>query len=147
MSYVIDNDSANAVSLGDAWTPKLNGEIFCAPACGFGCKKLDFDRVTERATALAKKLGDGWRPRVWENGGWHFEVTKGAATVCLAAGGEYRASVRFSFNDAHQNCVSESRIDPREAVEALIAQMNRRVATLSRALVSVSLSPLEIENV
>lgn len=147
MPHVIDNGNADAVSVGDAWTPRLDGEVFCSPACGSKCKKAEFDRATESASALAGKLGDGWKSRVWENLGWHFEVRKGAATVSADRKGYYKASIRFSFTDDHENLISTSRCDPREAVEALVEQMSRRVAALNRALVSVSLSPLEISDV
>ena len=30
---------------------------------------------------MAAALGDGWEPRVWENGGWHCEATKGVGRV------------------------------------------------------------------
>lgn len=45
-------------------------------------KKAKYRRATEesctrKAAALCKKLGKGWKPRVWENLGWHWEVQKG----------------------------------------------------------------------
>jgi hypothetical protein len=147
MSNVFENGNVSPLSLGDRWTPKLNGAIFCSPACGFKCKKVDFDHAMESAATLANQLGNGWRPCVWENGGWYFEVKKGAATVSVDEAGEYTATIRFHFEDDHENCLSESRQDPREAVAALVERMNQRVATLKRALVSVSLSPLEILDV
>jgi hypothetical protein len=147
MSQVIDNGNAHAPSLGDAWTPRLNGEVFCSPACGYKCKKADFDRASERVTALVSQLGAGWRPEVWENGGWYFEAKKGLATVSPEDNGHFTASIRFMFNDAVENLISATRSDPREAVGALIEQLSRRIATLSRALVSVSLSPVEISDI
>ena len=66
------------------WTPRsLPGGKYCSPACGGAkgfCTKADFDRATKDAGALAQRLGDGWKPRVWENLGWHWEVTKGAVS-------------------------------------------------------------------
>jgi hypothetical protein len=60
------------------WTPRnLPGGIYCSPRCGCGCTKVAFDTANKDARALADKLGDGWIPRVWENGGWHWEVAKG----------------------------------------------------------------------
>jgi hypothetical protein len=146
-STVIDNGNVNSIALDDRWTPKLNGSIFCSPACGFGCKKADFDHATQRASALANKLGSGWQPHVWENGGWHFEVTKSAAIVSFEEEGLYQASIRFSFDDRVELCISESRGDPREAIEAVTEVLNRRVATLTRTLLSVSIAPAEIQDV
>lgn len=55
----------------DRRTPVLNGEVFCSPACGYGCKKKDYDLAVERAAALVKSLGVPWVPKVWESGKWH----------------------------------------------------------------------------
>lgn len=147
MTYVIDNGNANGVSIGEGrWTPKLNGAVYCSPACGFKCKKADFDRAMDGAAALVRQLGAGWSPSVWENGGWHFEAKKGGATVVVEAD-QFEASLRFCFEESHETLISATRSDPREAVEALIEQMNTRIATLRRALVSLSPSPLEITDV
>jgi hypothetical protein len=147
MSYVIDNGNANPVGLGDRWTPKLNGAIYCSPACGANCKKAEFDRATERAAALAARLGSGWRPQVWENLGWHFEVKKGAAAVSVDEHGVYHASIRFLYDDRCEQCVEESRTDPREAMGAVVDVINQRIAALKRALLSVSIGPAEIQDV
>lgn len=65
------------------WKPRrrLGGTIFCSPACGGNCKRADYDRAVKRSAALAKRLGEGWEPDVWENLGWHFKVTKGLLEV------------------------------------------------------------------
>ena len=61
----------------------LSGDVFCAPWCGCGCKKSAFDQATAEAETLAARMGDGWEARVWENGGWHYEVSKGAARITV----------------------------------------------------------------
>jgi len=53
------------------------GGVYCSPRCGGGCKRSAFERATAEANALAARMGDGWRPDVWENLGWHYVVTKG----------------------------------------------------------------------
>ena len=50
--------------------------VFCSPKCGHRCTKARHDLAWQRARALAKRLGDGWEPRVWENMGWHYDVKK-----------------------------------------------------------------------
>lgn len=60
-----------------SWKPVRRGPIYCAPACGLGCTWLAFKRVTRAAEALARRLGKGWEPEVWENLGWHYSVTRG----------------------------------------------------------------------
>jgi hypothetical protein len=53
-----------------SWTPVLRGDIYCAPACGGKCTLAQHRAVTKAATTVARRLGRGWRPEVWENLGW-----------------------------------------------------------------------------
>lgn len=61
------------------WAPveKDNG-VYCAPACGCGCLKVDYERCHQQAAVIQaelKELGLGdWQIRVWENGDWHWEL-------------------------------------------------------------------------
>lgn len=63
------------------WKPVRLGKYYCAPRCGRGCTWAEFQLATKRAAALCKRLGKGWEPRVWENGGWHYQATKETAEV------------------------------------------------------------------
>lgn len=144
MNDVIDNGNPHAISAGDRWTPKLNGEIYCSPACGGRCKKVDFDQASERSRVLAAQLGGGWEPHVWENMGWHFEVKKGIATVDPAREGGYTATLEFAMSHVATDNISETRGDPRAAVNAVGEELRRRIASLQRALLSVSLDVIEI---
>jgi hypothetical protein len=58
-----------------------HGPAYCSPWCGFDCTKAAFDRATTEAAALAARMGPGWEPRVWENGGWNYDVHKGVAVI------------------------------------------------------------------
>lgn len=147
MSLIIDAGNPTPPAAPDRWTPRLNGEVFCSPACGGKCKRADFELATERANTLANQLGSGWEPHVWENLGWHFNATRRGATVSIDRDGMYDASVRFRMDESTELCVSETRSHPREAVEAVIHVLNNRIAVLNRALLSLSLSPLEIQDV
>ncbi|NRF83817.1 hypothetical protein HQ619_07740 [Burkholderia gladioli] len=147
MTCVIDNGNANPISLGDGWTPRLTGKIYCSPACGFGCTKDDFDRASALAYAFATNLGSGWQAHVWENGGWHWEVTKGAAILRPTHDGRFHAEIRFMFNDTHETLIRETRRDAREAVQAVIDTLDQKVRVLKRAIVSMSLSSAAIEDV
>jgi hypothetical protein len=145
MSEIIEHDSEFAVFKGDRWTPKLQGDVFCSPACGGGCKKADFDRANEVAKALASMMGHGWAPRVWENLGWHFEVAKGCATICLETSGQYTASIRFSLSDKVESYIAETDSDPRAAMRRVMVDLEGTIARLKRSLDSVSLEPLELQ--
>lgn len=51
------------------------------PRRQIGCTQAAYDRAVWEADALAGRLGDGWSPVVWENGGWRYAVSNGAARV------------------------------------------------------------------
>lgn len=107
-------------------------------------QKKDFDEATERAHALASQLGYGWEPRVWENGGWHFEAAKRGATVSVVDDSQYEASIRFYMDECIELCVSETRESPVQAVEAVIEGLNARIKVLQRALNAVAPEPLQL---
>lgn len=46
--------------------------IRCAKWCGRGCTEEEYRRAVAGAARLVKRLGPGWRARVWENLGWHY---------------------------------------------------------------------------
>lgn len=59
------------------WTPVRNGDAYCSPACGGGpvlCSFKRFVHASEVATEVARDLGNGWKPQVFENLGWHARV-------------------------------------------------------------------------
>ena len=64
-----------------SWKPRRRGAIYCSPACGHGCTYAEFERVTREAGELAKSLGPGWKPKVWENMGWHYKVVARGGTM------------------------------------------------------------------
>ncbi len=59
------------------------GNIYCAPWCGCGCLFVDYQKRCDDTAELAALLGSGWEARVWENCGWHGEVSCGAARVSV----------------------------------------------------------------
>jgi hypothetical protein len=60
-----------------SWTPRSRGNIYCSSACGHGCKRADYEKAVASAEQFANGLGRGWKPRVWENMGWHWSVSNG----------------------------------------------------------------------
>lgn len=57
-----------------SWKPELKGDIYCSPACGGGCTKVEFDRATKNGVELAARMGEGWKLEIWENWGWFSRV-------------------------------------------------------------------------
>lgn len=81
------------------WTPVSKpGGIYCSPACGCNCKRKDYDQAVRSSEVLANYLGKGWKPYVWENMGWHYNVSKGCVNVHASKDGSYTAY----FNGLHQ---------------------------------------------
>lgn len=59
-----------------------NGNIrACAPWCGGGCTLTEKRRAERGARSLVKRLGPDWKPRVWENLGWHYGALNGPLYV------------------------------------------------------------------
>lgn len=107
------------------WTPILDGEIYCSPACGGRCKLEDFRTATRKARELAASLGLEWRPVVNENLGWHWKTQLGEVWVIPSRAGKYTAGW-----GAH----SSSGETPREALTALSERIREQRDRLSAAL-------------
>ncbi len=69
------------VVLDTEWIPLKEGDIFCSPACGLGCTRVNYEDAIVAGYELACRLGDGWSPRVWENGRWNYQACKGTLTI------------------------------------------------------------------
>lgn len=78
-----------------SWKPVRRGAIYCAPACGASCTWAEYQTALEKAKALSKMLGAGWKPIVFENMGWHFKANKGECSVR-----QYGATGYNAFLDA-----------------------------------------------
>lgn len=141
---IFDNGNAHPISAGDRHAPRLDGDAYCSPACGMGCKRAEFDRASELALGIAKRLGGGWKPHVWENTGWHFEVKKGIATITVDDEGFYVGALVFVMSETNRVWIEKKGDDPRAVVEALSAELEERIAGLKRAILSISLDVVEV---
>ncbi len=63
------------------WEPVRRGTVYCSPRCGGNCTWAAHQKAHKDAEALARRMGEGWEPDVWENLGWHWRVKKGVATI------------------------------------------------------------------
>jgi hypothetical protein len=70
-----------------SWEPVLAGARYCAPACGRGCTKVEFNVATASAEQLARLMGGGWAACVWENLGWHYSVKSPCRRVAIHPSG------------------------------------------------------------
>lgn len=60
---------------------KRLGKLYCGSGCGRGCTWAECQKAIVQANRLLKRLGKGWKPRVWENLGWHYEAVSRDATI------------------------------------------------------------------
>lgn len=103
-----------------------NGTIYCSPACGFNCTRKAFDDATISARLLCETMGKGWKPRVWENCGWHYEVSNGNVHIHadirqMGNGVQKLAGYSCFFNTAIQ-AVTHSR-SPKMALRKAVDQI------------------------
>jgi len=76
----------------DGWRPRhLPGGVYCSPRCGGSCKLSDYERAVNGSKALAERMGDGWRPEMWENLGWFWIVRRGNLEIHPCSDGTYSA--------------------------------------------------------
>lgn len=116
-----------------SWNPlSRRGGIYCSPACGRGCTRAEFDRATRAADALARKLGGGFRPRVWENLGWHYAAELGRTATYRRALVEVHPAGRQSWtvylNTDKQFVVQQTGGHPRDAVKDAVEKAGEFLA-------------------
>lgn len=61
--------------------PRRRGNVYCAPFCGRGCTVKEHEAAVAGAATLVKRLGKAWKPRVWENLGWHYSAVSPCGQV------------------------------------------------------------------
>lgn len=122
-----------------SWKPVLHGRMYCSPACGAKCTKVAHDRAAMKAGELADYLGKGWKPRVWENMAWFWEVSNGILSVTpedqYAIGTCYIARMTISVLHDGVNGLPQFKAthrDARRAVARTLARFDAYIATLQR---------------
>lgn len=118
------------------WTPVRRGASYCSPACGgkgaFGCTWSKFQTATRKAKALAKRMGKNWKPRVWENLGWHWEVTSGPAAIRFTEVKQFMADVHCGRQ------VMAYDKDPRKALLAALKETDEYIEQVRKIRATIS---------
>jgi hypothetical protein len=109
-----------------SWKPERSGNIYCAPACGWGCKWKDYQRAKTRAEKLCKQLGNGFEPRVWENFGWHGSAVLGQIQVYLPS------STRDDYTAAYNSDCRGHGTTAKRALEDMLADFRERAEEASK---------------
>lgn len=129
------NAKAKAIPLDDpkGWVPILRGKIYCSPRCGGNCTLAAFQAATVAAEKLAKRLGPGWTPDVWENVGWHYKVVSPCRRLKLHGPYSARDCYMAFFGDKDMESggtYAESGNTPTEAISATIETAAADFATM-----------------
>jgi hypothetical protein len=120
-----------------SWRAVRRGAIYCAQACGHGCTYEAYKKAQVAALKMAVRLsnvptdikGGKWKVRVWENLGWHWEVTKGSVSLYYNSARSYCAF----FNLAGPwggNLVVDGKT-PEDAVGKLMAEVRLRLKSMT----------------
>jgi hypothetical protein len=60
---------------------RSEGDIYCAKNCGRGCTVAEYQMAVQAAKNLQERLGADWKVTVWDNLGWTYGATNGAASI------------------------------------------------------------------
>ncbi len=107
----------------------------CAPWCGHGCTQEEYDRKRIAAEGLAdrldKQLGGDWRPRVWENLGWHYSVISecGRLKIHPNYGGGY--TTFLNSPDCLGGRWAEHGTTPRKSIRAVLNKAQEELKTIA----------------
>lgn len=120
-----------------SWKPRRRGDIYCAPACGCGCKRADYELAVSNSKMLAACMGS-YKPRVWENGGWHYSVKSVCEKLEIHT---YKDSTFSAFLNTRPNhggrWVCSART-PQLAVKKVLAEARKELRTLQETIEGLS---------
>lgn len=120
-----------------SWKPRAyrldHVDRFCSAACGRHCTSVEQFKATTSAEALARRLGKGWTPFVWENLGWHYRVVSPCKRISVNEGERrYGAFLGDRGEIAHQWSAHASK--PELAVARVIRAAKVDLAKLGARL-------------
>ena len=122
-----------------SWKAKRVGNKYCAPACGRGCTYAEYKKAVKESERLANRLGKGWKPRVWENLGWHYSAVSKSRHLKVYPGMHKGYVVDYTafFSTESSSvggrwCVSGK--TPKSAVKNVIDEAQREANTVTKAI-------------
>lgn len=111
------------------WKPQLRGETYCSSACGGRCTKAAYDIATKNAANLAKRLGPNWKPVVFENLGWHYNVVSPCGRLKINNTGNHY-SAYLGEKDSPGGFWVESAATPELAISMVVETAKNEIANL-----------------
>lgn len=105
-------------------------------------ERLERDRITEAAADLARRMGDGWEPHVWENSGWHYKICRGTTSIHADRHGRYSAWIEPDCLMGHCAAQFIAYADtPEDALGFAIQDARTFIARIDQALADVGEAP------
>lgn len=111
-----------------SWIPVRRGPIYCAPACGGRCTWAAYQQALKASRDIARRLGPGWEPNVWENLGWHFNLKCGPMAVYPAI-----RKGKFIITMANGPYLDRVFTTPAAAVRAQCRALDRKIQQMVAA--------------
>ncbi len=109
------------------WKPVRDGDTYCSPLCGHGCTYIDYQSAAKVAGALSKLMDKGWKPHVWENLGWHWEIARGGCTIQEDGNGNYW----IDLFEPEFGQINRTVSDPVSGYAKLVADLEKWIKTLA----------------
>jgi hypothetical protein len=123
----------NKNQAGLSWKAIRRGSIYCSPACGGGCTYAAYQKACRDAAALAKRMGNGWTPRVHENLGWHWCVISPCKRITLRKTGDCYCALFGEAGSMSGQWLCTAKI-PKAAVANVIAVAKSELAKIGAFL-------------
>lgn len=123
-----------------SWKPRLSadGKTFCSPACEGGCTRADYEKTVRRTNALAKRLGDAWKPKVWENLGWFGKVVHSSGHMDVGLGiGLYHAYISRNLRAGGGSWCGTGET-PTQAIDEAITKLENELVSMTRIIGLIS---------
>lgn len=121
-----------------SWKPVRKGLQYCSPACGHGCKLHEFKRATREADRLAKSMGAGWQPEVWENLGWHYSTNSKCGRLAVHANRDLGKGNQYSAYLRHKGSGGGNFVGlgstPQAAVRDAVSQASAQIDKLKKLI-------------
>ena len=97
------------------WDPVRRGDVYCSSACGGGCTWAAYQKAKREAEAMCRQW-PGFKPRIWENLGWHWEIVNDDSVFIK------HASTHWYFAGVGLGIIGEGRT-PRAALKKAMLKM------------------------
>jgi len=116
----------------NGWVPIRKDAIYCSAACGGGCTWNAFRGAQKQAEALCKKLGHGFKPKVWENLGWYWTADSASMGITIwKVDGGFFAQVHNGNYFRHKTAVGAI-LAAREHAEDTAFKINQALCNLRK---------------